>query len=95
MTGAKHLLAYLKGINTRGLLFDASHPTILTGYVDSNLGDLTERKSTSGYIFLLCGGPILWASRRQECVAQSTTEAELISVNEATSCNAPICVYLP
>jgi hypothetical protein len=85
MTGAKHLLAYLKGINTRGFVFDASHPTILTGYADVDFeGDLIERKSTSGYIFLLSGGPILWASRRQECVAQSTKEAEQISVNEAT-----------
>lgn len=85
MTGAKHLLAYLKGTTTCGLLFDAGHPTILTGYADADFGgDLIERKSTSGYIFLLSGGPIVWASRRQECVAQSTTEAELISVNEAT-----------
>lgn len=32
----------------------------------------------------MCGGPVAWASRRQSTVAQSTTEAELVSLNEAS-----------
>lgn len=35
--------------------------------------------STSGYVFMLCGGPISWASKRQKSVALSSTEAEYMS----------------
>ena len=38
-----------------------------------------ERRSTSGYVFLLCGFPISWSSKRQSVVALSTCEAEYIS----------------
>lgn len=33
---------------------------------------------------MLAGGPIVWASRRQSVVAQSTTEAEYIAAADAT-----------
>ena len=45
--------------------------------------DLQTRKSTSGFVFLLWGAPISWASKRQACVALSTTEAEVIALVEA------------
>ena len=38
----------------------------------------SERKPTSGYVFLLAGGPISWSSKRQSVVTTSTTEAEYI-----------------
>jgi hypothetical protein len=46
------------------------------GYVDSYfVGDLDKRRSTSGYVFTLAGGPISWMSKLQNVVALSTTEA--------------------
>jgi hypothetical protein len=85
LTAAKHLLAYLKGTTTYGLCFDASQPDNLLGYADADFaGDLDGRKSTSGYIFTICGGPIAWSSRLQRSISQSTTEAEFVSLNEAT-----------
>ena len=85
LTAAKHLLAYLKGTVQYGLCFDASQSESLLGYADADFaGDLDGRKSTSGYIFTMCGGPVAWSSRLQRSISQSTTEAEFVSLNEAT-----------
>ena len=50
------------------------------GYSDSDLaGDVNDRKSTSGLIFFLAGGPIAWQSAKQKVVALSSCEAEYIA----------------
>ncbi len=46
-------------------------------------GEPDDRKSTSGCVFLLQGGPISWFSRKQECKATSTTDAEFVAGSEA------------
>jgi len=52
----------------------------LVGYNDVDWGgDPNERKSTSGYAFLLNGGAITWCSKKQTCVALSTMEAEYVA----------------
>jgi hypothetical protein len=56
----------------------------LSAYSDSDYaGDVEDRKSTSGYVFMLSSGAISWSSKKQPIVTLSTTEAEFIS---ATSC---------
>ena len=53
------------------------------GYCDSDFaGDLDKRRSTTGYIFTLGGGPISWGSILQWTIALSTTEAEYMAVTE-------------
>ena len=47
-------------------------------------GESNTRKSTSGGIIFLNGGPITWSSKLQKIVAQSTAEAEIISATEIT-----------
>ena len=42
------------------------------------------RKSTTGGVIFLNGGPISWSSRQQKIVAQSTAEAEIIAATEVT-----------
>jgi hypothetical protein len=85
LTAAGHLLAYLKKTTAYGLCFDADRAEDLLGYADADFaGDLDERKSTSGYVFTMCGGPVAWSSRLQRSISQSTTEAEFVSLNEAT-----------
>lgn len=45
-------------------------------------GDLDTRRSTTGYILLLNGGPVAWGSKRQKCVTISTTESEYVAICE-------------
>lgn len=80
------MLAFLKTTANHGLHFNYEEEFNLIGYSDADFaGDLDDRKSTTGYIFTLGGGSVAWASRKQEGVSLSTTEAELVSkVSEAT-----------
>ena len=50
-------------------------------YIDADLGgDRETRKSTSGLVIMMNGGPIAWASRLQKLCAQSSAEAEIYAV---------------
>ena len=42
------------------------------------------RRSTTGYIFFIGDAPISWRSRKQQRLATSSTEAEIIAQGEAT-----------
>ncbi|KAH9669389.1 Integrase catalytic domain-containing protein [Citrus sinensis] len=54
------------------------------GYCDSNFaGDLNKRRSTTGYVFTLGGGPVSWRLILQSTIALSTTEAEYMAATEA------------
>ena len=41
------------------------------------------RKSTSGIVIMNAGATILWSSRRQDTIADSTAKAEIIAANAA------------
>jgi transposase InsO family protein len=57
----------------------------LVGYSDADwAGDVGQRRSTTGYAFLLCGGAVSWQSKRQRTIAQSTVEAEYMAAASAT-----------
>jgi hypothetical protein len=45
--------------------------------------DLGTRRSTTGYVFILCGGAVAWQSKRQKSVAASTVEAEYMALASA------------
>ena len=83
---AKHLLRYIRGTTDLCLTFNKENSNrIALGYADADWGgDLDTRRSTTGYIFKVYGGVVAWKSRRQNTVALSTTEAELMASSEAT-----------
>ncbi|OMO58188.1 Integrase, catalytic core [Corchorus capsularis] len=77
------ILRYLKGTADYMLCYRGSNLNLI-GYTDADWGgDLDERKSTSGYAFLLNGGAITWSSKKQSCIALSTMEAEFIACSAA------------
>lgn len=82
ITQLKRIIRYL--IKTKDMCIKYQGHENLIGYSDSDFaGDLDTRKSTTGYIFMLNGGPISWASQKQSCIALSTTEAEFMAGCEA------------
>ena len=50
-------------------------------FADAN--DRDDRKSYSGYVFMLGQSTICWRSRKQRCVTTSTTEAEFLALSAA------------
>ena len=69
LEAAKKTLRYLKQTMNTGITFTAKAD--LLGYCDSDwAGDLDKRKSTTGYIFTLSGGPISWKSRQPTVARQ-------------------------
>ncbi|KAE8680841.1 pentatricopeptide repeat-containing protein [Hibiscus syriacus] len=81
----KWIFRYLKGTVGHGIVFGSQRDNpLVVGYVDSDYaGDLDNRRSTTGYVFTLGGGPICWKSTVQSVVALSTTEAEYMAAAEA------------
>ena len=78
-TAAKRVLRYLKGM---GILYKGDSG--MQGYSDADwAGDTDDRKSTSGYMFLIAGGPVSWKSRTST-VALSAAEAEYVALSAAT-----------
>ncbi|KAK9701596.1 hypothetical protein QE152_g30478 [Popillia japonica] len=56
----------------------------LVGYADADWASDYDRKSTTGYLFKVYNNTVVWKSRKQATVALSTTEAEIVSLCEAT-----------
>lgn len=82
VNAAKRILRYL--IDTKDLCIVYSESSSLVGYSDSDFAsDIDTRRSTTGYIFLLNGGPITWSSQKQKTIALSTTEAEFVAASES------------
>lgn len=80
----KQLLKYIKSTRDYSLIYPKQNVITLTGYSDSDhAGDLSDRKSTSGFIFILSGCAISWRSNKQKTVAISSTEAEYIGLSDA------------
>ena len=88
MMAAYRLIGYLLGSSTLSIRYrDPSSKHLrnrLYGAVDASYGeDLFTKRSQSGILGILNGGPILWCSRRQDTVALSTAEAEFMAAVEA------------
>lgn len=80
----KRVLRYVKHTVDYNLIFLRNECDTLIGYADADFARDHDRKSTSGYMFKLFGNTITWRSKKQSTVALSTTEAELISLCEAS-----------
>jgi hypothetical protein len=77
------IYAYVADTPSLGITYNDDDPK-LQGYVDADwAGDQERRKSTTGWVFTLAGGPISWSSKRQSVVALSTCEAEYMAACDA------------
>ncbi|KAK7368917.1 hypothetical protein VNO80_10950 [Phaseolus coccineus] len=81
LQAAKRILRYLKGTVELGIGYRKGSNGSLIAFADSDYaGDVDDRRSTSGYVFMLGTWAVSWSSKKQPVVTLSTTEAEFIAV---------------
>jgi len=82
---ARQILKYAKTTKHYSIKYGGIKKTLrIDSYADADWGsNLVDRKSTTGYIFMMNGGPISWTSRKQSTVALSTMEAEYMALSDA------------
>ena len=84
MTAVKRILRYLKGTIDLTLQYVKGSDHGLVGYSDADwAGNLDDRHSTTGNVFLLSGAATTWLSRKQPTVTLSTSEAEYVAMSSA------------
>jgi len=77
------IFRYLKATENYGIRF--SKEKNLKVFADADYaGDISTRKSTSGFLFKMGSSPVSWYSKLQQVVATSTAESEYYSVSTCT-----------
>ncbi|KAL5845089.1 hypothetical protein ACOSQ3_011153 [Xanthoceras sorbifolium] len=84
LLATKRIFQYLQRTIEYGLFYKQGEKSYLFGFSDSDyVCDLDDRKSTSGYIFMMGSKAVSWSSKKQPIVTLLTTKAEFVA---ATSC---------
>ena len=83
----RRILRYLRGTSDFRIPLGGDHSSFtLTAYADADYAAaITDRKSRTGYVIFLDGNPVAWASKKQPCVATSTTHSEYIACYAAAT----------
>lgn len=82
---ALRVLKYLKGTSEYSLNYQRQEEPTLVAYSDADwAGDINTRRSTTGFVFTLCGAAVAWRTKLQTSVALSTCEAELMALSDTT-----------
>ncbi|GJU36690.1 zinc finger, CCHC-type containing protein [Tanacetum coccineum] len=77
------VLKYLKK-NIDYRLMYSGYPLVLEDYTDASwISNTEDNSSTSSWVFLLGGGAISWASKKQTCITGSTMESEFVALAAA------------
>ena len=80
------ILRYMKSTIFNGLHFSSHYSLTLQAYLDEDwASDPTNRRSTTGYCFLLGDSLISWRSKKQIVIARSSIEAEYRALTAATA----------
>ena len=77
---AKRVLRYVSGTKDYCLTFTGTISTNLLIWQDSSFADGVDRRSRTGFIAMMSGGPVSWSSKLQHSVALSTAEAEYMAL---------------
>ena len=87
MVAAKRVLGYLYGTASHGITYHSGLVVVKNGlrhnvaYSDADWATCpVSRKSTSGYIIYLAGGPVSYRSSKQPIVANSSCESEFVAI---------------
>jgi transposase InsO family protein len=83
----KRVLRYLQGTRHHELTYGCAGGADrqLYGYSDSDWGnDVNDRRSYTGWVFMLHDGAVSWQACKQRTVALSSTDAEYMAAAQAT-----------
>jgi hypothetical protein len=70
----KGIFRYLQGKKSYGIRFDLRHGIDFNCYSDADwAADVVDRKSTSGFVFQMVGGPDSWGSKKETSVSLLTS----------------------
>ncbi|CAN6710086.1 unnamed protein product [Malus baccata var. baccata] len=77
MAAVMRILAYLKSAPGKGILYKNSGHLRIEGFTDADwAGDVTDRRSTSGYFTFVGGNLVTWRSKKQNVVSRLSAEFE-------------------
>ena len=79
----KSVIRYLKATSPYGILLPSGGAGVqLTAYSDADWArDQERRRSRTGYLLTVNGGPVVWCSKLQPATTMSTTEAEFYALS--------------
>ena len=80
---AKWLLGYLAKYSDLGIQYTYDGNLRSYGYADADHGSDWSKRSISGNIFFLAGGPVSWQCKMQPVVSLSTAESEVRAIDAA------------
>jgi hypothetical protein len=87
LKAALHVLRYLKETRNYCIIYyrSSSVPIIdILGYSDADwASDEDDRKSYTGYVFLIYGSAVSWTTHKQSTVAFSSMESEYMALSDA------------
>jgi hypothetical protein len=82
---AKRVLRYLKGTKGWRLTLGGKSPPEVSAYTDADWGSHSDdRRSIGAYVVMIGDGTVSWKSKKQSCVALSSTEAEYMALCQAS-----------
>ncbi|GKD72175.1 hypothetical protein Tco_1330457, partial [Tanacetum coccineum] len=74
---------YLNGTMNYGLSY-VRYPSMLEAYLNASwINHVEDSSFMIGWVFLLEGGAISWASKKQTCITGSTMESEFVALATA------------
>ena len=75
-------MRYLKGTLEFILWYDRGNDFTLCTYTDVDwVGDMDDRKITSGGAFFHGERLVYWLNKKQDCISQSTVEAKYVAIS--------------
>jgi len=86
----KRIYRYLLGTRKLALTFGAGKQG-LEGFTDADRASQEHQHAISGYAHILDGGAVSWASKKQELVTLSTTEAKYVAATHAAKEGIWLC----
>jgi hypothetical protein len=85
LAAAYRILHYLEHTQDLAIVYSAAACPLVEAFCDSDYASdansVPPRRSTSGSVVFMAGGPIMWTSKAQQSVAGSTMEAEYMASN--------------